>query len=97
MLGIPVVSLPGWGHLTDKGTILDAASSGIAFALTSLWVCEASLSVGADLTFNAAPSALIVILQIFICFTYICCKQRAKLSTLRKHSLLAVFAGRAAL
>ncbi|EPJ45531.1 MAG: hypothetical protein OFPI_36500 [Osedax symbiont Rs2] len=94
VLGILVVSLPKRGQPIEKRTIVYGVMSGVAFAFTSLWLRQASLSLGDQFMLNAAFTLVyMVILQSFICSVYIFYKERAQLNKLRAHLPLAVFVG----
>lgn len=94
VLGILVVSVPDKGKPIEKATVIYGVLSGIAFALTSLWIREASLSLGDNLMFNAAFTLVFMVsLQTIICLVYIFYKQRDQLSILKQHIPLAFFVG----
>jgi len=94
MLGILVVSLPQKGQPLDLSSLFYGGLSGIAFALTSLWLREASLVLEYPLTISAALTlAYMVSLQSLICILYIYLKEREQLRLMRKHLTLAGFVG----
>ena len=94
VLGILIVSVPTRGQPIEKQTILYGVMSGVAFAITSLWLRQASLSLGDQLMLNAAFTLVyMVILQSIICIVYLCYKERQQFKKLRAHLPLATFVG----
>ncbi|EPJ47624.1 MAG: hypothetical protein OFPII_10360 [Osedax symbiont Rs1] len=94
VLGILVVSLPKRGQPIEKTVVAYGLLSGLAFAFTSLWLRQASLSLGDNFMFNAALTLVfMVVLQTFLCLIYVCLKQPEQLLILKKHLLLAMFVG----
>ncbi len=94
VLGILVVSLPKRGQPIEKRVVAYGLLSGLAFAFTSLWLRQASLSLGDNFMFNAALTLVfMVVLQTFLCLVYVCLKQPEQLVILKKHLLLAMFVG----
>ncbi|MEH6446072.1 MAG: DMT family transporter [Oceanospirillaceae bacterium] len=94
VLGILVVSLPSKGQPLEKMTIFYGILSGIAFAFTSLWIRQGSLSLGDDLMFNAAITLVFMVsLQSIICFAYVYWREYEQLIILKKHLKLALFVG----
>ena len=94
VLGILVVSVPKRGQPIEIQTIVYGVMSGVAFAITSLWLRQASLSLGDQLMLNAAFTLVyMVVLQSFICIVYIFYKERQQLNKLRAHLPLAIFVG----
>ncbi|MEM5529931.1 DMT family transporter [Gammaproteobacteria bacterium AS21] len=94
MLGILIVSLPSKGYPIDKRVVCYGVLSGVGFALTSLWVREASLALGPNFIFNAALTLVyMVILQTIICFFVLYIKQHQQLKLIKQHVKLAVFVG----
>ena len=94
VLGILVVSLPSKQQHVEKAVVVNGILSGIGFAFTSLWLREASLSLGDDFLFNAALTlCYMVSLQTLICFVFILLKQPEQLKLIKQHLALAVFVG----
>jgi len=94
VLGILVVSVPKRGQPIQLQTVVYGVMSGVAFAITSLWLRQASLSLGDQLMLNAAFTLVyMVILQSIICIVYIAYKERKQFNKLRAHLPLAVFVG----
>jgi drug/metabolite transporter (DMT)-like permease len=94
VLGILVVSLPDKGKPIEKATVIYGVLSGIAFAFTSLWIREASLSLGDNFMFNAAFTLVFMVsIQTVICLIYVFYKQKEQLKILKQHIPLAVFVG----
>ncbi|MCX2759743.1 DMT family transporter [Vibrio sp. Sgm 22] len=90
-LGVLIMSsASGWRSLSPKVFLLGMACS-TAFALTSLWVREASLSIGLPFPHSAAWVLFLVItLQTFIICTYLFLKERDTLRQIFKKSRLVV-------
>lgn len=90
-LGVLIMSsASGWRSLSPKVFLLGMACS-TAFALTSLWVREASLSIGLPFPHSAAWVLFLVItLQTFIICTYLLFKERDTLRQIFKKSRLVV-------
>ena len=53
-LGTVVVSLPNQQQRSEKAVVFNGILSGIGFAFRPLWLREASLSLGDNLSFNTA-------------------------------------------
>ncbi|MGF1736284.1 multidrug transporter [Photobacterium satsumensis] len=83
-LGVLLLSSPsGWRSLSLKTLLLGLACSS-AFALTSLWIREASLSLDLPFPFNAAwVLFLVILLQTLLITAYLLVKER--------HTLVALF------
>lgn len=90
-LGVLIMSsASGWRSLSPKVFLLGMACS-TAFALTSLWVREASLSIGLPFPHSAAWVLFLVIsLQTVIICTYIFFRERDTLHQTFKKSRLVV-------
>lgn len=94
VLGILVVSLPAKGQALEKGAVFFGVLSGIAFALTSLWIREASLSLGDEFLINAAITLLYMVsLQTLACGIYLFITERQQLINISQHLPLALFVG----
>ncbi|NQZ31086.1 MAG: DMT family transporter [Oceanospirillaceae bacterium] len=94
MFGIVVISLPNKGQAVQWQSIYYGCLSGIAFAFTSLWLREASLSLNVQLSLSAAFTlAYMVSLQTLLCFIYVYYKERAELKKMLGQLKLAVFVG----
>ena len=92
--GILVVSLPAKGKPVDKGAVGYGVLSGIAFAFTSLWIREASLSLGDEFLINAAFTLLYMVsLQTVLCAVYLCLKEPEQFQKMRQYLSLAFFVG----
>jgi len=79
-------------------TLLIGLSSGALFGLTSLWLREASLSLGTAINIHGIESAavtltLMVLFQSVCCLIYTCIRERSELAKIIRHSKLAVFVG----
>ncbi|OED68263.1 multidrug transporter [Vibrio splendidus ZS-139] len=90
-LGVLIMSSSsGWRSLSPKVFLLGMACS-TAFALTSLWVREASLSIGLPFPHSAAWVLFLVItLQTCIICTYLFFRERDTLRQIFKKSKLVV-------
>ncbi|UXA00623.1 DMT family transporter [Vibrio splendidus] len=90
-LGVLIMSsASGWRSLSPKVFLLGMACS-TAFALTSLWVREASLSIGLPFPHSAAWVLFLVItLQTVIICTYLFFRERDTLRQIFKKSKLVV-------
>lgn len=90
-LGVLIMSsASGWRSLSPKVFLLGMACS-TAFALTSLWVREASLSIGLPFPHSAAWVLFLVIsLQTVIICTYLFFRERDTLGLIFKKSKLVV-------
>ncbi|MDH5934153.1 multidrug transporter [Vibrio splendidus] len=90
-LGVLIMSSSsGWRSLSPKVFLLGMACS-TAFALTSLWVREASLSIGLPFPHSAAWVLFLVIsLQTVIICTYLFFRERDTLRQIFKKSKLVV-------
>lgn len=94
VLGILVISLPNKTHKIETATVFYGISSGIAFALTSLWIRQASLSLGDSFMFNAAVTLLFMVgVQSLLCYIYIQQQQQEQFSIIKRHLTLALFVG----
>ncbi|MEZ8819789.1 multidrug transporter [Vibrio sp. 10N.222.54.A1] len=90
-LGVLIMSsASGWRSLSPKVFLLGMACS-TAFALTSLWVREASLSIGLPFPHSAAWVLFLVIsLQTVIICTYLFFRERDTLRLIFKKSKLVI-------
>lgn len=94
VLGIVAVSLPKSGEKVEKHTISYGLLSGIAFAFASLWIREASLSLGQPFQLSAAVTlTYMVSLQTLLCLGYIVIRERVQLINLCTQLPLAIFVG----
>ncbi|MBX2835312.1 MAG: DMT family transporter [Gammaproteobacteria bacterium] len=93
-LGIAVVSFPATSQAWDWRNIVIGTASGTAFAFTSLWLREASLSLNTDGLHSAALTLFfMVVLQTLICLTYSVLKEPGEIKKISKRRLLATFVG----
>ncbi|MBU1438263.1 MAG: DMT family transporter [Gammaproteobacteria bacterium] len=91
--GIAVFLLSGLSSFKTISwpTVLIGSASGLAFALTSLWVREASLALGLPFPYGAAWVLLFVIsLQTIILLVYLTLRDRASLIALWQRPRLTV-------
>ena len=99
MLGVAgtlVVSLPQPGKPAELPCAAYGILAGTGFALTSLWLREASLSLPYSFVQNAALTlAAMVSLQTVICLVYTLIRQPEEVMQLRQHQPIAFFIGAA--
>jgi len=93
-LGILIVSMPEKKVRWEPTNILFGTLSGTAFALTSLWLREASLSLGLGVLQSAAMTLFAMVsLQAVICTVLSVALEPGQLSLIGKRKALAVFVG----
>ena len=93
-IGIAVVSVPVRNTLWEPRNILLGTLSGTAFAFTSLWLREASLSLPYNALASAAITlAVMVAMQTLICCVYSYLKEPGQLQLLFLRWPLALFIG----
>lgn len=94
VISIVLVSLPGFAQRWNPRVVLIGLLSGALFGLTSLWLREASLSLGIPGIQSAAVTlVLMVMLQSVLCLFYTLLKERSELFAIRQHYKLGVFIG----
>ncbi|MGB1237208.1 MAG: DMT family transporter [Pseudomonadales bacterium] len=94
MLGVLVIAWRDSVRRFDCYSVCYGLLSGLAFAFTSLWLREASLSLGWEVMRNAAMTLVYMVsVQAFICLALVWCYQRVQLSLLVKHWRLCLFVG----
>ena len=92
--GIFIVSLPARHQRWDRRNITLGLLSGTSFALTSLWLRQASLSLGVDVLQSAAVTLLVMVgFQSVVCLGYTVVRERDQLPQIVKHTWLATFVG----
>ena len=93
-VGILILSLPKRNQDVEWPSVLYGILSGLGFALTALWLREASLSLGSGFIESAAVTLVyMIVIQATICIVYVVIKERAQLAVLAKHLRLAFFVG----
>ncbi|MBT4519483.1 MAG: EamA family transporter [Halieaceae bacterium] len=94
VFGVVVMSFRGAGQRIDKSSFLYGIGAGTGFAITSLWLRQASLSLGYSLIENAAITlCYMVSMQTLICLLYTACVERGQLAGVTKQLPLAIFIG----
>lgn len=93
-LGIFIVSMPTGTARWDPRNVTLGLLSGSAFALTSLWLREASLSLEVSVLHSAATTlVLMVTLQSVICLIYTAVREADQFVLIGNRSGLALFVG----
>lgn len=93
-IGILIVSVPTSGVPWDLKNVLLGTLSGTAFAFTSLWLREASLSLSVDPLRSAAMTLFFMVsVQTVLCLVYSALKEAGQLLLIRARSGLALFVG----
>lgn len=93
-IGIYIVSMPIGNQRWEPRTVLLGILSGSAFALTSLWVREASLSLEQPpLTSAAMTLVFLVSVQSLLCVSYTLLREPAQFTAIGKRAGLASFVG----
>lgn len=93
-LGIYIVSMPGADQRWEIRSVLIGTLSGSAFALTSLWIREASLSLELP-SLNSAAITLVfmVLVQSVLCGIYTLLREPMQFAAIGKRWRLATFVG----
>lgn len=93
-VGVLILSLPSRQQEIELPTIVYGLLSGCSFALTALWVRNASLSLGENFLQNAALTlAYMVSIQTVLCLLYVFVKEREQLQLLVKRWRVGSFIG----
>jgi len=93
-LGIYIVSMPSGDQRWERRTVLLGTLSGTAFALTSLWIREASLSLEQPVLSSAAVTLVFLVsVQSMICIAYTALREPAQFAAIGKRLSLAGFVG----
>lgn len=94
VLGIFIVSIPTKAGQWEPMNIVLGTLSGTAFALTSLWLREASLSLELPALKSAAVTLVFMVsAQSIMCITYIAVREKEQFAAIRKRIRLAWFVG----
>lgn len=92
--GIFIVSIPTKNGRWEPMNILLGTLSGTAFSFTSLWLREASISLGLPVLTSAAITLLFMVAsQSLMCMTYIALKEPEQFSAMMKRLRLCWFVG----
>ncbi|ASJ74451.1 EamA family transporter [Granulosicoccus antarcticus] len=93
-LGIYIVSMPATNQRWEPQTVILGTLSGTAFALTSLWIREASLSLGMPVLSSAAITLVFMVtVQSLMCLSYTYVRERSQFSAIGQRLGLASFVG----
>lgn len=93
-LGIYIVSMPTGDQRWEPRTVLLGTLSGTAFALTSLWIREASLSLEQSVLSSAAMTLVFLVsVQSLICVCYTALREPEQFAAIGKRLGLAGFVG----
>ncbi|MEE9320376.1 MAG: DMT family transporter [Granulosicoccus sp.] len=93
-VGIFILSKPGYNQTWNIQSVSWGLLSGTAFALTSLWLREASLSLNTGVLTSAAVTLFIMVcFQTVLCVVYLYALERDQFSGIRKQLRLASFVG----
>ncbi len=93
-LGIYIVSMPTGDQRWEPRTVLLGTLSGTAFALTSLWIREASLSLEQSVLSSAAMTLVFLVsVQSLICVCYTALREPEQFAAIGKRFGLAGFVG----
>lgn len=93
-LGIYIVSMPTGDQHWEPRTVLLGTLSGTAFALTSLWIREASLSLEQSVLSSAAMTLVFLVsVQSLICVCYTALREPEQFAAIGKRLGLAGFVG----
>ncbi|NND91470.1 MAG: DMT family transporter [Granulosicoccus sp.] len=93
-LGIFIVSMPAGEQRWESTSVLLGTLSGSAFALTSLWLRQASLSLDMSVLASAATTLVFMVsIQSVICLIYTVLREPSELRNICRHLWLAGFVG----
>jgi drug/metabolite transporter (DMT)-like permease len=93
-VGIVILSLPKRNQNVEWPSVFYGVLSGLGFALTALWLREASLSLNSGFIESAAVTLVyMIVVQTIICIVYVAIKESAQLPLLVKNLQLAFFVG----
>jgi drug/metabolite transporter (DMT)-like permease len=92
--GIVSISVPLQGVRLDRINVIYGLMSGFFFAITSLWLREASLSLPLGFIENAATTLLFMVCQqTLLCFAYVASREPGQLQKLKRHIPVCIFVG----
>lgn len=93
-LGIFIVSMPASNQRWESRTVILGTLSGTAFALTSLWIREASLSLGLPVLPSAAMTLVFMVtVQSIMCLSYTFVRERLQFAAIAQRLWLSGFVG----
>jgi len=93
-VGILIVSVPKRNMPWEPANVIYGTLSGTAFSFTSLWLREASLSLGMEPMNSAAITLVcIVTFQTLICLLYSIAKEPGQLALIKQSTGLSLFVG----
>lgn len=93
-IGVFIISIPGTAQRWEPAAIIFGSMSGTAFALTSLFLRNASLSLNYSVLQSAAMTlAFMVTLQTCLCLLFTFCKEPEQFSAIKKQLPLSFFVG----
>lgn len=94
VFSVVIVSLPGLKQRWHPKTVIVGLLSGALFGLTSLWLREASLSLGINGIQSAAVTLLLMVaLQCCLCMAYTAIWERSQFVKIFTHYKLGFFVG----
>ncbi len=93
-LGIFIVSMPPAEQRWESRTVILGTLSGTAFALTSLWIREASLSLNLPVLPSAAMTLVFMVtVQSLMCLSYTFVRERSQFAAIGQRLGLSGFVG----
>ncbi len=93
-LGIFIVSMPAAKQRWELQTVILGTLSGTAFALTSLWLRNASLSLNLPVLPSAAMTLVFMVtVQSLMCLSYTVVRERSQFAAIGQHLWLSGFVG----
>ena len=93
-LGIFIVSMPAAKQRWESRTVILGTLSGTAFALTSLWIREASLSLNLPVLPSAAMTLVFMVtVQSLMCLSYTVVRERSQFAAIGQRLGLSGFVG----
>lgn len=93
-IGVFIVSMPGTTQRWEPAAVFFGSLSGTSFALTSLFLREASLSLALPVLQSAAITlAFMVMLQTCLCLLFTFCKEPEQFSAIKLQLPLSCFVG----
>ncbi len=93
-LGIFIVSMPAANQRWEPRTVILGTLSGTSFALTSLWIREASLSLNLPVLPSAAMTLVFMVtVQSLMCLSYTYIRERSQFAAIGQRLGLSGFVG----
>lgn len=94
LIGILIVSMPKASAPWELKNVVLGTLSGTAFSFTSLWLREASLSLGIDALHSASMTLFFMVsVQTLMCFAYTAIKESQQLRLILARTRLGMFVG----